>query len=349
MLSCRQIKLEDNINWDELIKQSATATFFQAKEWLLLWLKHWHKSGEVVIYATYDNDELIGIAPFHITTDKINLLGVPSPSESGSLSDFGDIIIKSGREKAVWATIVSSLSSRTIARDLVPRLLRNVKSASLDFSTPPTQSGSLEMTQGLELNFIRADSPSFQILQDLGRKTEEIDVAPYIELPKSWAEYLVSLDRHDRHELRRKMRKLEREDVHKVYFTGQSSHIEEFFRLMALSSDQKRNFLKPEIRSFFSDILTTFWPKKMLELYFLEHEGKNIAAVLYFIFRGEVLLYNSGFDTNYAHLAPGLVLNAYAIQKAIESGKRRFDFLRGNERYKYHLGGRERKLYKIYD
>ena len=49
-------------------------------------------------------------------------------------------------------------------------------------------------------------------------------------------------------------------------------------------------------------------------------------------------LYNSGFRPEAAALSPGLILLAHIIRDAIERGQRRFDFLRGEERYKYDFG-----------
>jgi CelD/BcsL family acetyltransferase involved in cellulose biosynthesis len=53
---------------------------------------------------------------------------------------------------------------------------------------------------------------------------------------------------------------------------------------------------------------------------------------------GIVGLYNSGFRPDRAALAPGVVLLAHVIRDAIQRRCRRFDFLRGEERYKYDLG-----------
>lgn len=188
----------------------------------------------------------------------------------------------------------------------------------------------------------------------MGGKIEESDVSPYIELPNTWEEYLTSLDRHDRHELRRKIKRLEEEGAFKVCHAmpagrqdGEPSDIDEFFRLMSLSNDQKRDFLTREMKSFFRDIFATFWPKKLMYLCFMKLDRVNIAASLLFDFRGEILLYNSGYDPAYGKLSPGFLLKAFLIRNAIEEKKKKFDFLRGSERYKYDLGGKEQKLYTL--
>ena len=310
MIICKEISLSDDMPWDGLAEKSSTATFFQTQDWLTLWLKHFPIKEKIL--GVFDGEELIGIAPFSIDNQKIDLLGVTKVVGGELVSDFGDIIAKTSYEKNVWEEVLAKCK---------------VQSAKCK----------------IELDFIREDSPSFGILQELGGKAEEIDVAPYIDLPKSWEDYLASLGRHNRHELRRKMRKLGNATV----MRGNLSDIDEFFRLMTLGNEQKRNFLKPDIKGFFQDVITLFSPKDMLEISFLEYEGRKIATTLYFVFKGEVLLYNSGFDPKYSHLSPGLILKAYAIKEAIEKGRKRFDFLRGGERYKYDLGGKERKLYTI--
>ena len=58
-------------------------------------------------------------------------------------------------------------------------------------------------------------------------------------------------------------------------------------------------------------------------------------------------VYNSGFHPARAALAPGLVLLAHLVRDAIGRGKRRFDFLRGEERYKYEFGPSPEDVYAV--
>ena len=58
-------------------------------------------------------------------------------------------------------------------------------------------------------------------------------------------------------------------------------------------------------------------------------------------------LYNSGFHPDRAALAPGLVLLVHVIEDAILRGKRRFDFLRGEERYKYEFGPTPEEVFSV--
>jgi len=308
--SCREISFKEKVDWEKLIASSSTASFFQTRDWLSLWEKHF--GAKLLLLGVYEDDKLIGIAPFSQDNEKINFLGTTSVLGKELVTDYGDLIALPGKEKIIWQEVLKKLKNKKII-----------------------------------LDFIREDSPSFSILQSLGGEAEEIDVAPYLSLSSTWEEYLGQLGRHERHEIRRKIRRLENQKAFQVCDENEPTDIHEFLRLMALSNDQKRDFLSEKMQQYFQDIFSNFWPKKILSLCFLKLKGENIASVLLFHFKDEVLLYNSGFDTTFASLSPGLLLKAYVIKEAIEKGKKRFDFLRGEERYKYDLGAKERKLYRV--
>jgi CelD/BcsL family acetyltransferase involved in cellulose biosynthesis len=65
-----------------------------------------------------------------------------------------------------------------------------------------------------------------------------------------------------------------------------------------------------------------------------------------FDYNGTVYLYNSGYDQEQSQLSVGILSKAFLIKDSIERGRKKFDFLKGGERYKYHLGGREVQLQK---
>ena len=83
----------------------------------------------------------------------------------------------------------------------------------------------------------------------------------------------------------------------------------------------------------------------MLGMCFLEVEGRLLAAYAYFSLDGVVYLYNSGYNPGmHASLSPGWVLLAQLIEHVIESGHTRFDFMRGDEDYKYRFGGEDERV-----
>jgi CelD/BcsL family acetyltransferase involved in cellulose biosynthesis len=85
----------------------------------------------------------------------------------------------------------------------------------------------------------------------------------------------------------------------------------------------------------------------LLRLYFLELDGKPVATSLCFDYASSRLLYNSGYDLEYGYYSVGLLLNALCLREAIEQEISYFDFLRGSETYKQHLGGQPHDLYQM--
>jgi len=82
-----------------------------------------------------------------------------------------------------------------------------------------------------------------------------------------------------------------------------------------------------------------------LRLNMLELNGTPVAATICLDYHDIVYLYNSGYDPKFSWLSVGLISKAMCIQDSIRRGKKRFDFLKGGEQYKYHLGGHEIPLY----
>ena len=71
---------------------------------------------------------------------------------------------------------------------------------------------------------------------------------------------------------------------------------------------------------------------------------RPVAAAFGFAESQAYYLYNSAYDPAFAEAGPGFVLLAAMIERSISDGLARFDFLKGDERYKYRLGAVERPL-----
>jgi CelD/BcsL family acetyltransferase involved in cellulose biosynthesis len=113
------------------------------------------------------------------------------------------------------------------------------------------------------------------------------------------------------------------------------------------SSPEKMAFLTQEREKFFVDIARELAVRGQFKLYFLELNGVRVASCICFDYADSYLLYNSGYDPGYSNLSVGLINKALCIREAIEEGRRSFNFLRGSERYKYDLGGKNQVLYRV--
>lgn len=178
-------------------------------------------------------------------------------------------------------------------------------------------------------------------------RLEVTDQSPYVGLPGSFEDYLQGLDKKARHELQRKMRRAERLAQVGLRVTHEGDHLPEFLRLHRLSSSAKAEFMSERAEAFFRDLAHHLQAQQMFRLSVLWDGSVALAAMLQIRFHNILHLYNSGYDPQQSALAPGLVLLGHCLQQACQEGIQEFDFLRGQERYKYDLGGVDRPVYRL--
>lgn len=312
---------ESRSDWDRLLGSAGCPHIFLTRAWQEAW---WRRFGggstELSLLAFHDGDGPVAIAPLMKRSRRVGLIGTPD------LFDYHDLLVRRGQGASVIHELLAQLGGQ---RDWDV----------LDFESIPEWSELLE------------------VLPDACRRRgwqvaiEEEDVAPALDLPDDWPTYLAGLSKKNRHELRRKLRRLERSGIvdHEIHRTRESieSHLDDFVRLHKVSSPEKRAFLTPEREAFFREVALSLAESGSTRLAILRLEGRPVATSLCFQFRDEKFVYNSGFDPDYASLSIGLANHAYVLQRSIEEKVRRVHFLRGDERYKYHLGAVDRTLYRI--
>ena len=171
-------------------------------------------------------------------------------------------------------------------------------------------------------------------------------VCPTVEIGHGWDDYVASLRSRDRREVRRKLRPL-RQLRGAVAFEAAETPDEvagrmpEFMAMMADSRGDKAVFLTDEMRAFFKRLTGSLSEAGLLRLYVMSISGEAAAMVLCFVARNQLLLYNSGYDPKFRELSAGLGSKVLCIRDAVERGMSSVNFLRGDEPYKYELGGRD--------
>jgi CelD/BcsL family acetyltransferase involved in cellulose biosynthesis len=313
--------------WNDLLHRSPADTIFLTLEFQRLWWRYLGE-GESQVVAVRDSGELIGIAPLFATR---NAQGERVLAIIGSVevADYLDLIAVRGREQEVYAALADYLSGSGAPR-----------------------------WDTLDLCNIHQDSPTLAILpalaeaHDWAASVAKEDVCPILQLPGTWDEYLQVLGKKNRHELRRKLRRAEAEPGLHWYLVGLEhdlgNEIEDFLDLMAVSTPDKGVFLTSQMRSFFRELARVTYDAGWLQLAFLEVEGQKAAAYINFVYNNRVMVYNSGLDwETFPHLSAGIVLAAHCIRHAIEQGIEAFDFLQGDERYKYQLGGQDIEVRRL--
>lgn len=199
--------------------------------------------------------------------------------------------------------------------------------------------------KNIQLDYIREDSATYLRFKD---HTKKQVVSPYLDLPATWDEYLGGLERKYRKELKRKIKRLEETNsFYQCRPETVKADFEQFVRLHRLSDPNKNRFMSEPMKAFFWDVVTASIPGWATNLCFLKINNEPAAGAVTFVSEAEVWLYNSGYNPDQKYYSVGLLLKAHLIKTAIEAGKKKFDFLRGSERYKYELGAKDLQLYKI--
>jgi CelD/BcsL family acetyltransferase involved in cellulose biosynthesis len=176
---------------------------------------------------------------------------------------------------------------------------------------------------------------------------EQHSVAAVLPLPDTFDGYLEAIGKKQRHEVRRKRRRYE-EMIGDLHYESHHAHgyaFDEFVRLHRRSTGSKGRFMTPEHEEFFRCLITT--PGWRLEILRIPGSERAAACLFVFVDGTGMYLYNSAYDPDLAEASPGVAILGAAIEQAISEGLPRFDFLKGDEIYKFRLGATERPLFRV--
>lgn len=310
--------------WNALLDECASHVPFLRHEYQRAWWQtlgggEWHDAELRVVTARVDG-KLAGVAPLFLSRERE---GGPTLFLIGSIevSDYLDVLAAPEQTPAFIEGLLDFLAART------------------DW-------------QILDLYNLLDSSPTLPLLESaaLARgwrfECSRLQHSPYIPLPGDWEAYLETVDKKQRHEIKRKMRRLEESgEAFRWYTTTDEAALEQdiqdFMRLMA-NDPQKEAFLTPPMRAHMANVMRCAFKAQCLHLAFLEINGSKAAAYLSFDYLQRLWVYNSGLDRNYNAFSPGWVLLGHLLRWANEQGYREFDFMRGDEEYKYRFGAVDR-------
>jgi CelD/BcsL family acetyltransferase involved in cellulose biosynthesis len=306
--------------WNDLLKISVTDTPFLRHEYQRTWWEHrgggeW-KQTELVLVAAREDEKLIGIAPLFLSEYE----GQAALLLNGSIeiSDYLDLIVTSNDHTRFISGLLDFLASS----------LAN-KWRGLDWYNLPDSSPTLGALKA------EAAQRGWTHLEEIYRPT------PRITLNGDFEEYLGRVEKKQRHEIRRKMRRAEESGRGVRWFISDMLDVEaetdSFLSLM--EQDQgKAGFLHDPMRAQMRAVIRAAHENGWLWLAFLEADGQRIGAALNFDYNNKLWGYNAGVNRDFMDLSPGWVLLGYVLQWACENKRSEFDFMRGDEEYKYRFG-----------
>ncbi|NPV76672.1 MAG: GNAT family N-acetyltransferase [Anaerolineae bacterium] len=313
--------------WNDLLDRTASHVPFMRYEYLSAWWEtrgggEWPQSARLALITARKNGRLVGAIPlFHVE----NYQGKPALLLVGSIevTDFLDLLAS-------------------------PEDMDEFCSGLLGF----LPNAGLPSWEILDLYNILDSSPTLRALQTAaGQKNwsftqEKLQHSPYIPLPGDWETYLAGIDKKQRHEIRRKLRRATESEIPvSWYLVHDSATLEQetnaFMDLMAFEP-QKAAFLTELMRNHFHKVVRCAFDKACLHMAFLTIGGQKAAGYLGFNYLNRLWIYNSGINPAFREYSPGWVLLGLQLKWANEIGFDEFDFMRGDEEYKYRFGALDR-------
>ena len=308
--------------WNRLVERCRAPVPFATWQFQTAWFRAF-APGSLHLLGVQDGaGEWVGLLPLYETpTPEGPVLRLVGGTD---IADYLDLIAVAGREEEVWKAVLPAL---------------------VDLSW-----------QAVDLRPVPAASPTSSLLESLAASAGlryRVDVeerCPVIELADTWDAYLARLPGKDRHELRRKIRRAEagrpRIEVARTA-DEMSALMDGFVALDRLSKVGKAKFMDEPMEKFFRELGYGLAEAGLAALWMLWLEDRPAAALFCLEQAGSVSLYNSGFDPEARAMSPGVVLIARTIEDAIARGYRRYDFLRGEESYKYGFGAAPTEVLRV--
>ena len=196
---------------------------FVLPPWLKAWWDTFGSTSEIYLCAVRHTQDLIGLAPLRISGQSAAFMG------STNVCDYQDFIVAPGESDAFFSVLLDNLSQQGITR--------------------------------LDLKPLRPDSMALTRLIDVAKAKgcdvvcHPLDVTVELDLPATWDEYLLMLKGKQRHEVRRKLRRLAEAGNIRYRVLEDVSDVRKsvgiFFELFKSSREDKELFLTDEMASFF--------------------------------------------------------------------------------------------------
>ncbi|MFO7965797.1 MAG: GNAT family N-acetyltransferase [Desulfobacterales bacterium] len=292
---------------------------FTLPVWLKAWWAVFGENRRTDIRTVWDGQELLGIAPLQKNGRKASFIG------NADVCDYLDFIVLPHRAASFFHGFLDDLVSSGI--DVLELRCLRPESHGISCFLPVLEERSIAFDQ-------KPDGVSLEM-----------------ELPAAWDDYLAGLTSKQRHEVRRKLRRLyESGDIRFIVYDKPediAGNRDDFLKLFRRSRMDKSDFMTMKMESFFKTVMSATVDAGLLKMAMLYVNQVKAAALLFFDYNERIYLYNSGYDPECGSISVGLLSKILLIRHGISEKKRVFDFLRGDEAYKYRLGGCETSLSRI--
>lgn len=291
--------------WERVFEISEHASPFVSYGWFFFLGKYLLKK-DIEVMVFYEDGKAVGIFPAEIKNHNLSLIG------DERVTDLNDVILNPHYSEKIIEFLADYIIKEDLSIDLYP---------------------------------LTEDSVLVRLLHGIidEKKAEKIAPFPVLKLPASWNRYLTSLSSKKRHELRRKLSKVEDAKIKQI----KASDIDKLFELMEYSSSEKKDFLIEDMKEFFRAFAIYLEGVGALRLRASFYKGEIIGVLFCFQMKDMVYAFNTGYNPDFSKLSPGFISFALDIRSAISEGLSYYNFLRGEERFKFDLGAQRIYTWRI--
>jgi len=315
--------------WDELLAASLADSFFLTWEWLYAWWTHLAGDRRLFLLVARQGGRLVAIAPLSLRARRVaGVLPLRSVEFLGAdrlSSDYLDVIVRRGWEA-----------------DAIPALARYLADARL----------------ALELASVRragcaAAALSRALTQRRWRMLETpTAVCPFIDLSgHTWESYLGTLESKPRNDFLRLLKNLTKKFSVRLEPASSEPQRREFMvHLVRLHNLRWQNLggsdalHTADLVAFHDEVSRVTLERGWLRLFVLWLDGQPVASLYGFRYGRTFYFVQTGFDPAYGRHAVGLITVGLTIKSAIAEGAEEYDFLRGDEAYKFRWAREVRHL-----
>lgn len=288
--------------WCELDAQQAQPLLPLSHLWHVAWWENFGANFDLALGAVLHNGELIAIAPLYSTEVRERGLRLETTElASNGYSPFSDLL-------------------------LAPTLPESTVDDILDLLVAHNPSDVIRLRK-LPANGVVAERASREggLPHNIG--VEPILQTPIISLEGDWATYLQSLSSVSRKTVRRKLKKLERNDELEIqqFHVEDSTHpvLNDIVSVSARSwkADTHSDLAHDEHgRDFLWRLIDDLGPQNDVTVWTLYKKGKPIAFELLLHYGGIAYPIRADYDAAFARLSPGSILMAHVLKYMFDSG-----------------------------
>ena len=324
--------------WAALLDTNATASAFSKRAFHRAWWQAHGSGAEDVSIAARNpaNGEILGYLPLMRRPDGVIYSGATLHI------DYATVLLAPVSGGSHQTQVVTTAAD-AVADALADALLARNEPINLMRIRPADQAHT-RMVAAIQRAATRAG------------RTATYDVeepAPFIDLRgiNTLDEHLDRLDKKQRHEIRRKVRRGEAAGVEILASDDLLADLPEFIRLHRARWGERGLFTNSpkgvEEEIFLRELFATVSGDTVTMLMARNEEFGTFAAGLFLRDAGAIRYWNAGGDAAARALSPGVLLFVHGVTLAIKEEREQFDFLRGNEAYKYECGAVDAQVMKV--